>query len=341
MQLKAPKTVSAIVLAGLLSAGSALGQSAETAQAAPDAQLLAADESLSSSVETIDAKVGLVPPAAAPVRTPHAAGSGNDAFAGGLPLEGLVGGVAGLGIPQIVLAAYRNAELAMAQSDPGCHLPWNLLAGIGKIESQHANGGQTDAAGNTVRKIEGPALDGTLPGNEVISTKDAKGKVVYTKAVGPMQFLPTTWKAYQADGNGDGIADPHNVYDAALGAGKYLCSGGMDLKDPTQELRAILRYNNSVKYANDVRRWSNAYRTGAVPSAVSLSDLIDPQTLDDMSMEEEETTTKAAPTTTKAPACNGSIFCPPPGVDAGPPPAWLQVPPPPPAAGPPPLLPPK
>ena len=68
----------------------------------------------------------------------------------------------------MALAAYRNAERMMATADPGCGVSWNLLAGIGRIESMHANGGATDPRGTAVNPIYGPALDGTLPGNEVI-----------------------------------------------------------------------------------------------------------------------------------------------------------------------------
>ncbi|PRC45400.1 lytic transglycosylase, partial [Mycobacterium sp. ITM-2017-0098] len=46
-----------------------------------------------------------------------------------------------LRIPSMALAAYRNAETMMAGAYPGCGLSWNLLAGIGRIESMHANGG--------------------------------------------------------------------------------------------------------------------------------------------------------------------------------------------------------
>src|SRR5689334_3997897 len=73
-----------------------------------------------------------------------------------------------LGIPAVALSAYRNAERMMASAYPGCGVSWNLLAGIGRIESMHANGGATDAQGNPARGIFGPALDGTLAGNEVI-----------------------------------------------------------------------------------------------------------------------------------------------------------------------------
>ncbi len=199
-------------------------------------------------------------------------------FSGVVPLReiSLPAHRGGLGIPEVVLAAYRNAELAMASSTPGCGLSWNLLAGIGWVESAHARGGRTDAAGTTVRPIYGPALDGTLPGNEVIRAADGG----YVRAVGPMQFLPGTWALYGTDGNADGVADPHNVFDAALAAGKYLCSGGLNLRDPAQELRAVLRYNNSMAYAANVLSWSAAYRTGGAPAPVQISpDLVPPGAL--------------------------------------------------------------
>ena len=170
-----------------------------------------------------------------------------------------------LGIPAVALSAYRNAERMMAGAYPGCGVSWNLLAGIGRIESQHANGGATDAKGTAVRAILGPALDGTLPGNEVIVHSVAAGNVTYARAMGPMQFLPGTWARYASDGNGDGKADIQNVYDASLGAARYLCSGNLNLRDRSQVLSAILRYNNSMAYAQNVLGWAAAYATGVVP----------------------------------------------------------------------------
>jgi hypothetical protein len=52
-----------------------------------------------------------------------------------------------------------------------------------------------------------------------------------TRAVGPMQFIASTWRRVQVDGNGDGRGDPDNIYDAALGAAVYLCAGETDLRD--------------------------------------------------------------------------------------------------------------
>ena len=170
-----------------------------------------------------------------------------------------------LGIPSMALAAYRNAEQKMATSDPGCGISWNLLAGIGRIESGHANGGATDARGTAVHPIYGPALDGTLPGNETIVQSNAGGSVSYARAMGPMQFLPGTWARYASDGDGDGVADPQNLYDSTMAAARYLCSGGLNLRDQSQVMTAILRYNNSTSYARNVLGWAAAYATGVVP----------------------------------------------------------------------------
>lgn len=170
-----------------------------------------------------------------------------------------------LRIPSMALAAYRNAEAKMAATAPGCGVSWNLLAGIGRIESMHANGGATDARGTAVKPIYGPSLDGTLPGNEVIVQSRASDRVVYARALGPMQFLPGTWSRYAADGDGDGKADVQNVFDASLAAARYLCSGGLNLRNQPDVLAAILRYNNSMAYARNVLSWAASYATGVVP----------------------------------------------------------------------------
>lgn len=170
-----------------------------------------------------------------------------------------------LKIPAVALSAYRNAERMMAGAYPGCGVSWNLLAGIGRIESLHAYGGATDPRGTPLQPILGPALDGTLPGNEVIVHSVQAGRVTYVRAMGPMQFLPGTWARYASDGNGDGKADIQNLYDASLGAARYLCSGNLNLRDRSQVLSAILRYNNSMAYAQNVLGWAAAYATGVAP----------------------------------------------------------------------------
>jgi membrane-bound lytic murein transglycosylase B len=170
-----------------------------------------------------------------------------------------------LGIPSVALTAYRRAEMKMATEVPGCGVSWNLLAGIGRIESGHANGGAVDANGTAVYPIYGPALDGTLPGNEVIIQSSVGNRPTYARAMGPMQFLPGTWARYAADGKGDGTPNPQNLYDSTLAAARYLCSGGLNLRDPGQVMAAILRYNNSMPYAQNVLGWAAAYATGVVP----------------------------------------------------------------------------
>ncbi|MFE9168507.1 lytic transglycosylase domain-containing protein [Streptomyces kebangsaanensis] len=188
----------------------------------------------------------------------------------------VVQGPAEAGIPATVLDAYKKAEAELRAAKPGCNLPWQLLAAIGRVESGHARGGNVDADGTTVSRITGPPLDGN--GFAHISDTDHgayDGDSVYDRAVGPMQFIPSTWAWAGRDGNGDGKKDPNNVYDAALAAGHYLCRFGWDLSSAADLERAILSYNNSRDYLNTVLSWLEYYRknthsvpdgTGTLPS---------------------------------------------------------------------------
>lgn len=186
--------------------------------------------------------------------------------------DGPVGPVGPAGIPVTVLAAYRAAAAEIARTDAACHLPWWLLAGIGRIESGHAAGGRVDATGTTRGRILGPRLDGSLAGTSVILDTDHgrwDGDTAYDRAVGPMQFLPGTWQRWGRDGNGDGVADPNNVDDAALAAGAYLCAGGRDLSTDAGIAAAVLSYNNSTSYLASVVSWGLAYRDGVTPTGDS------------------------------------------------------------------------
>ena len=172
-----------------------------------------------------------------------------------------------LGIPGIVLDAYRNAATRLESTNPQCGVTWPVLAAIGRIESNHARGGQVDANGTTVHPILGPQLSGG-PGVAAISDSDDgryDGDTTWDRAVGPMQFIPTTWARYATDGNADGVADPHNVFDSTLAAAHYLCAGGSDLRDPAGLAAAIFRYNHSESYVRTVLTWASAYATGATP----------------------------------------------------------------------------
>ncbi|MFD7818646.1 lytic transglycosylase domain-containing protein [Streptomyces sp. NPDC059785] len=167
------------------------------------------------------------------------------------------------GIPGTVLRAYRDAEKSVGRTDPGCRLPWELLAAIGKVESGQARGGAVDRNGTTLSRITGPALDGRDFALVLDSDGGAyDGDTVYDRAVGPMQFLPSTWARWGADGNGDGRSDPDNVFDAALAAGHYLCAGDRNLSVAADLDRAVLSYNNSRAYLDLVRRWLDFYRQG-------------------------------------------------------------------------------
>ncbi|MGB0970393.1 MAG: lytic transglycosylase domain-containing protein [Mycobacterium sp.] len=181
------------------------------------------------------------------------------------PPAAVVNSPGALRIPAMALAAYRNAESMMTAAFPACGVSWNLLAGIGRIESMHAYGGATDSRGTAVRPIYGPALDGTLPGNEIIVQSRSADRVTYARAMGPMQFLPGAWSRYASDGDNDGKADVQNVFDASLAAARYLCSGGLNLRNQADVMAAILRYNNSMAYARNVLSWAASYATGVVP----------------------------------------------------------------------------
>ncbi|MEV5797764.1 lytic transglycosylase domain-containing protein [Streptomyces collinus] len=183
-----------------------------------------------------------------------------------VPAQEVTGGA----LPASVFTAYRRAEEELARSVPGCRLRWQLLAAIGQVESGQARGGRVAPDGTTVTPILGPRLTGGA--FAVVPDTDGgayDGDAVYDRAVGPMQFIPSTWERWGADGNGDGHADPDNVYDAALAAGRYLCAGGRDLSDPAELDRAILGYNHSDAYMRTVRAWYAYYLTGhhVVPDA--------------------------------------------------------------------------
>ncbi|WP_405858342.1 lytic transglycosylase domain-containing protein [Streptomyces sp. NBC_01515] len=211
-----------------------------------------------------------------PLSSPNPSPSSSQSPSIGTPVSV---GEAEAGIPATVLDAYKKAETELASSKPGCNLPWQLLAAIGKVESGQARGGQVDADGTTTSKILGPALDGN--GFALIKDTDHglyDGNSTYDQAVGPMQFIPSTWAWAGRDGNGDGVKDPNNVYDAALAAGHYLCRNDWNLSTDAGLRSAILSYNNSTDYLNTVLSWLEYYRkgthsvpdgTGTVPSGRS------------------------------------------------------------------------
>ncbi|PKV85165.1 lytic murein transglycosylase [Streptomyces sp. TLI_146] len=176
------------------------------------------------------------------------------------------------GIPATLLDAYKKAEAELARDRASCHLPWQILAAIGKVESGQANGGRVDANGTTLTPILGPVLNGV--GFENITDTDGgsyDGDTVHDRAVGPMQFIPSTWATSGRDGNGDGRKDPNNVYDASLAAAYYLC-GDRDLAVQSNLDKAVLSYNHSQEYLTTVLTWFDYYKRGSheVPNGTGV-----------------------------------------------------------------------
>ncbi|WP_329121829.1 lytic murein transglycosylase [Streptomyces sp. NBC_01353] len=190
-----------------------------------------------------------------PLNTPNKPGTSID-----LPV---ITGPAEAGIPASVLAAYKRAEQSIRASDPACNLPWQLLAGIGKVESGQARGGRVDANGTTDSPILGPVLNGVGFANISDTDNGAfDGDAKHDRAVGPMQFIPSTWATWGQDANGDGRKDPNNIYDAAQAAGLYLCANNRDLAVKADLDRAILSYNRSTEYLHTVLSWFEYYKRG-------------------------------------------------------------------------------
>ncbi|WCO69019.1 lytic murein transglycosylase [Iamia majanohamensis] len=165
----------------------------------------------------------------------------------------------GIDFPLVALDAWLKA----AAGAP-CRVEWWMLAGISKVEGRHGTfgGGQLGARGYPTTRIIGPPLDGT-GGNARIGDSDGglwDDDAALDRAVGPMQFIPSTWRAWGRDGDGDGVADPHTFYDATAAAAAYLCAGRTDLTDEAQLRAAYLSYNRSQAYVSAVLAEGRRYQ---------------------------------------------------------------------------------
>ncbi|WP_021598672.1 lytic transglycosylase domain-containing protein [Actinomadura welshii] len=119
-------------------------------------------------------------------------------------------------------SGYLDLYKQAATSCPG--LSWTVLAAIGQVESDHGRNAGRSSAG----------------------------------ALGPMQFMPATWKAYGVDGDRDGKADIMNPYDAIPGAAKYLCANGAG-RGGKQLYNAVWHYNHADWYVQKVLNLAKAY----------------------------------------------------------------------------------
>lgn len=187
------------------------------------------------------------------------------AGAAGVSGEGGVGGLVAGGVPDTAARAYAQAAELTRRELPACTINAAFLAGFGKVESGHGTfgGARMAANGDVTPLIVGPVLDGSGNGGNTTPMRNQLSAAEQTefgitgpwdRAVGPMQFLVSTWRQSGRDGNADGRRWPHNYFDAAYAAGVYLCNAGdQNPLDPVKMRKAILAYNGSEAYYQQVR----------------------------------------------------------------------------------------
>ncbi len=168
----------------------------------------------------------------------------------------------GSDIPMSALAAYQRAAAVVTTADRACALDWTLLAAVGMVESDHGRlkSSRLDDSGKAAPPIYGPAL--TAPAGDPAPDTDAGAVDKLTsgdRAVGPMQFIPSTWPLVAVDGDGDGVRDPQDIDDAALAAAVYLCSGDEDVSTDAGKKAALTRYNRSEAYVSTVLKIAKGY----------------------------------------------------------------------------------
>jgi Transglycosylase SLT domain len=140
-------------------------------------------------------------------------------------------GPAPIGVPNFVIDSFEIPPflLPIYQScGTEYGVPWQVLAGINKIETAFGTNLNVSSAG----------------------------------AEGWMQFIPSTWAVYGVDANSDGRKDPYNPVDAICAAARYLRAAGGD-----KNLRqAIFAYNHADWYVDEVLLYANQY--GKLPDAL-------------------------------------------------------------------------
>ncbi|HSV37979.1 MAG TPA: lytic transglycosylase domain-containing protein [Nocardioidaceae bacterium] len=232
---------SALVPLALLSGGWTVSLAVTSAGAAPEAAALPDNVPPAEAIEAPASQ-------SRPVTTRPVASSGG-------------------GIPAAALSAYQRAAHIIDGTDPGCRLTWPVLAAIGRVESDHGRygGSVLSQQGVATPGIYGVPLTGSN-GTARIEDTDAglyDDDGDYDRAVGPMQFIPSTWSVVGVDGDGDQKRDPQDVDDAALAAAVYLCSGKEDLSTESGLGVAVYRYNHSYDYVSLVKSTADGYADGS------------------------------------------------------------------------------
>jgi cell wall-associated NlpC family hydrolase len=135
--------------------------------------------------------------------------------------------------------AYRDAAAGAAERHPQCRISAAVLAGIGRISSGH--GRNEGATVDHLGRAE-PALRG-LRGARAADTDQGEidGDPTADVAMGPMQITPAAWRTAATDGDGDGTADPDDIFDAAATTAEQLCAPGIALDTFTPLDRAVDR----------------------------------------------------------------------------------------------------
>jgi len=181
-----------------------------------------------------------------------------------------------IGLPFVVLNAYAKAADRFAQEQPSCGIRWTALAGIGRTESNHGTfgGAEVDSEGNETKPIFGIPLDGS---NGTANIGDTDGGALDAdsgtdRAMGPMQFIPSTWRTLGLDGNDDGRSEPQNYYDAALSAANLLCRKGPGLDTDEGLRRAFRSYNNDGHYVETVLERTHGYDRFVIPAPDAAPD---------------------------------------------------------------------
>ena len=189
----------------------------------------------------------------------------------------VISGASSTAIPGAALAAYQRAATVIDEADRSCHLDWSVIAAIGRVESDdgRVDGNRLTPAGIATPGVFGPALTGRGGTARIADTDGGRydGDARFDRAVGPMQFIPSTWSLVGVDADGDGKRDPQDINDAALATAVYLCSGSGDLATRAGQRAAVFRYNHRWSYVATVLAIAAAYRAGDFSPETAISTL--------------------------------------------------------------------